>query len=108
MSRDEEARLVHDTHIVIEVSAALCRLFRCEREDLIDRSIADLIAREDFRWLSGLRMVTLRKSGFIRPQRFPFRRFDGTCFWALAQLVGRRANGCFEFALYYEYDDLCL
>lgn len=107
MTAEDAAIVVHDTYIIIDVTPKFCALFRCKREDLIDRQILELLASEEFRWLSGLRMLTLRNKGRLPPARLPFRRFDNTCFWAQVTLTGTRADGTHEITFQYEFEEPC-
>lgn len=108
MTNDDYAFVVHDTYTILYASAKACQLFRCELEDVVDRSIFDLIACEEFRWLSRLRMKALREHGRIPPVKLPFRRFDQTCFWALVEMTAVREDRTFEFMFHYESDAPCM
>lgn len=103
----QDALIVHDSFTVIDVSDALCRLFRCEREDLLDRSLAGLLASDDFGGLAKLRLRLLRESGSVPPVRYPFRRPDRTCFWALVTTAVRK-DGLYNSTVLYEFEEPCL
>src|SRR5512139_3938440 len=107
MTSDDVAIVVHDTYIIVDASAKFCALFRCERKDLIDRKVLDLVDSEEFKWLVELRMTTLRNKGRVPPARLPFRRFDNTCFWAQVTLTGTRAEGLYEITFQYEFEAPC-
>lgn len=95
------ARFVHDTHVIVEVDADGCGLFRCDAIALIDRDMIDLIATNDFRGLARLRMAVLRKNGNVPDVRYPFRRCDGSVFWA-ALTTRKLECDLFETLVHYE------
>ncbi len=80
-----EAWIIHDGQTIMDVNAAFCRLFRCEREQVIDSSLFDLISDPDLRALGRVRMTILRETDKQLPDvLYDFRRFDGSIFWGVA------------------------
>ena len=97
MIDNAHAIMIHDTYVIVDVSEKILLLFRCEREALIDRSVLEIVATDDFRGLVKLRMRMLREIGEVPPVRLPFLRCDGTCFWAMVSMVAAHDDGLYEF-----------
>ncbi len=99
----DQALFVHDTRRIVSVNAAGCELFRCEALALVDLDMMELIADADFRGLARLRMQMLRERGHIRDVALPFRRCDGSVFWAnvTSQLL---SDGLFETEVDYKFE----
>ncbi len=93
----------HDTKVIIEANDEVCALFRCDKQDLIDRSLLDAIARDDMRGLAKARLKVIREKGDMPPQDLPFIRHDGTRFWAKVQ-TKRLRNDYYATTFIYQYD----
>ncbi len=100
-----EARLVHDTRYIISVDAAACEMFRCEEIALCDLSLLELIDdRGGMRGLAKLRLRVLREKGSIPIYSYPFRRCDGSIFWA-SVTSKMLEDGTAETIIKYKYED---
>jgi hypothetical protein len=108
MNPQPEAYIIHDGVLIKDVNDAFLELFRCERDDLIDRLAVDIVDGGDLRELAKLRACHLlminEDYGRVFEQPYTFRRFDGTTFSGVA--VSHRIN-CTDYKtiVRWEYDD---
>ena len=94
---ERDAYVIHDGSIILDVNAAFCRLFRCERDQVVDRSLFDLIADEDLKHLGRLRMGILTRTGRNLPDvLYSFLRFDGSIFWGEGHTTGTDRKTVYE------------
>ncbi len=77
--------IIHDSYTVLEVSDKVCDLFRCTKADLIGQDIFDIIPVTEMRALARWRMQHIREKGNLHSQDLPFKRPDGSVFWATVQ-----------------------
>ena len=100
---ETQALFVHDTRHIISVNQAACKLFRCDAVELVDLDMMELITNEDFRGLARLRMRMLREHGHAPKIKYPFRRCDGSMFWAT--VTSEKMSGeQFMTIVTYEYE----
>lgn len=104
MTDANPAIFIHDTRRIISVNDAACKLFRCERIALVDLDMLELIASEDMRWLAKLRMSVMRDRDPPLPNiKYPFRRCDGSIFWA-SVFTRLLSDSSYETTVVYEYE----
>ncbi len=106
MNPREDVWIIHDTRVICDVSARALELFRCERADLIDVSIFDIIPDPEYRGLARARMKHIRERGDLSEQALSFIRPDGTTFDAMVQ-TRKTAEGTWVSYISYqgEYTD---
>lgn len=97
LDNERPAALLHDTLIILEVNEKFLALFRCTREQVIDRNLIDLIADPDLRGLGRARMRILRETGHV-PEfvDYEFLRFDGTTFRGRGRTVATDEAGIYK------------
>ncbi len=78
----DEYWIVHDGQTIGSASEKILILFRCQAEDLIGRNIFEIVPVPEMRALARLRMDHIVKRGELPDQELPFKRFDGSTFWA--------------------------
>ena len=98
------AHITHDTFRIIDVDDAACLLFGQERQDLVDQPMLEGIYTEEMRWLTQLRLKTIRERGELPEQDLPFVRLDGSLFWARCKTTVNVDNTyTTELVYLYEY-----
>lgn len=98
------AIFIHDTKRIIDANPAACALFRCERWELIDRDLLDLVP-EAFKDLTRINLYVTRrgKGSNVQPKNYDFIRCDGSIFAAEVKSTPL-PDGHFETVVMYRYD----
>ena len=104
MTPQVEAWIEHDGKTILDVNAAFLELFRCHRNDIIDRHVEDIISDPDLRALARARGRAIMDNDLRSArQEYEFLRFDGTRFWGEA--ISTKIDDHYRTVVRWEYNE---